>query len=211
LKEEDPNNKDVDNGKDPKKNNRPPKSRQAHVVLLDASAEGQPEFDTTEFQNLEQLQDHFAKTTKEHNRRRIYIMEGLSPDFVAAIGGHFFMEPTFFQRQERTCVWSTEFTPVSDALPQPSLLDPEKSFHLQYCELRQFDKALENRFHFCEDTRRHIGMTTSRQSSTIGIVRRKVSWWSRKPANVNTTDDKPPNGGWDGMWTGPNVFSWRDL
>jgi hypothetical protein len=162
----------------------------ALVVLLDAPATEQPDFTTTEFKSEKDLRKHFQHTTHDHNRRRIYLMEGLAPDYISTMGGHFFMEPTFFQRQERTCVWSNDFTPVSDALPQPSLLDPEKSFHLQYCELRQFNKALENRYFFCERTRRHVGMTASRQKeeSTVGILRRKVSWWSRR------TD----NGGWDG-------------
>lgn len=118
-------------------------------------------------------------------------MEGLAPDYVATIGGHFYMEPTFWLRQERTCVWSNDFTPVSDALPQPSLLNPKKSFHVQYCELRQFNKALESRPFFCKRTRRHVGMTAPRQNAdtTTAILRRKVSWWC---------DDITKNGGWDG-------------
>lgn len=121
------------------------------------------------------------------------MMEGLAPDFVSVIGGHFFMEPTFWLRQERTCVWSNDFTPVSDALPQPSLLNPDKSFHVQYCELREFNKALENKPFFCKRTRRHVGMTAPRhgvdENSTTAIMRRKVSWWC----------DKYDKDGWDGM------------
>ncbi len=150
-----------------------------------------PKFEPKEFVNSAQLRTHFQLASHNHDRRRIYIMEGLAPDFVSIIGGHFFMEPTFFLRQERTCVWSNDFTPVSDALPHPSLLNADKSFHLQYCELRQFSKAIENRYYFCERTRRHVGMTAPRhkEETTTGILRRKVSWWSR------TTE----GGGWDGM------------
>ncbi|KAJ4372020.1 hypothetical protein N0V83_003793 [Neocucurbitaria cava] len=178
LKKADPNNK-----------NGPLKNGNALVVLLDAPATGQPGFNTTEFKSATDLRHHFQNANHEHDHRRIYIMEGLAPDYVSIIGGHFFMEPTFFQRQERTCVWSNDFTPVSDALPQPSLLDPDKSFHLQYCELRQFNKAIENRYYFCQRTRRHVGMTAPRhkEESTMGILRRKVSWWCRETGN----------GGWD--------------
>jgi hypothetical protein len=160
-------------------------------VLLDSPAVGQPDFTKPHsFVNIGELRDHFKHASHNHDRRRIYLMEGLAQDFVSVIGGHFFMEPTFFQRQERTCVWSNEFTPVSDALPQPSLLSPDKTFHLQYCELRQFNKALENRYFFCERTRRHVGMTAPRhkEDSTTGILRRKTSWWCRETEN----------GGWDG-------------
>lgn len=179
LKKADPNNKDV-----------PLRNGNALVVLLDAPSIGQPDFTTTSFKNASDLRNHFGNTSHEHNRRRIYMMEGLAPDYVSVIGGHFFMDPTFFQRQERTCIWSNDFTPVSDALPQPSLLNPDKSFHLQYCELRQFNKALENRYYFCTRTRRHVGMTAPchKEESTTGILRRKVSWWSRETAG----------GGWDG-------------
>ncbi|KAF9699339.1 hypothetical protein EKO04_002683 [Ascochyta lentis] len=179
LKKADPNNK-----------SNPLKLGNALVVLLDSDASGHPEFETTEFVNATELRNHFENAPRNQNRRRIYIMEGLAPDFVAAIGGHFYMEPTFWLRQERTCVWSNDFTPVSDALPQPSLLNPKKSFHVQYCELREFNKALENKPYFCKRTRRHVGMTAPRhgeENTTTAIMRRKVSWW------CETTSE----GGWD--------------
>lgn len=163
------------------------------MVLLEASAEGQPDFKKIEFQNKRKLQDHFEeRILNPTDRRRVYIMEGLATDYISTIGEHFYMDPAFFQRQERTCVWSNEFTPMSDALPQPSLLDPDSSFYLQYCELRQFSKAIENNPHFCKRTRRHVGMTPPRhkEDSTTGILRRKVSWWC-KPATDGAR-------GWDG-------------
>ncbi|EDU50821.1 CorA Mg2+ and Co2+ transporter [Pyrenophora tritici-repentis] len=184
---------------DPNNAKWPLQNGNAHVVFLDSPAIATPKptkrhagFTKTEFRNVNDLEKHFheAKKDENHDRRRIYIMEGLAPDYIAQVGGHFFMDPTFFQRQERTCPWSNDFTPMSDALPQPSLLEPEKAFHLQYCELRTFNKALEpNKYYFCQRTGRHIGMTASRkrEKTTVGILRRKVAWWSRK------TD----NGGWD--------------
>jgi hypothetical protein len=181
LKKSDPNNR-----------TGPHTKRHTRVALLDAPATGQPNYmDPEWFTESAKLREHFQTSPRNHNRRRIYLMEGLATDFVSVIGGHFFMEPTFFQRQERTCVWSNDFTPVSDALPHPSLLDPDRSFHLQYMELRQFDKALENRYYFCQQTRRHVGMTAPRhkEETTTGILRRKISWWCRE------TTAK----GWDGL------------
>ncbi|OAL07083.1 hypothetical protein IQ06DRAFT_288852 [Phaeosphaeriaceae sp. SRC1lsM3a] len=178
LKKADPNNKDG-----------PLKRGNALVALLDSSATGPPDYSKPRFfVNSAELRE-YLETPQQEGRRRIYVMEGLAPDYVSVIGGHFYMDPSFFQRQERTCVWSNEFTPVSDALPQPSLLNPDKYFHLQYCELRQFNKALENRYYFCQRTRRHVGMTAPRhkEESTTGILRRKVSWWCRETAL----------GGWD--------------
>lgn len=188
--------------------------------MLDASATGIPRFTKTEFRDAKKLKLHLQASARDHGRRRIYLMEGLGTDYVSAIGGHFWMSPTFWLRQERTCVWSNDFTPVSDALPQPSLINPESSFHVQYCELREFNMALESLPCFCARTRRHVGMTAPRQfkpkdtdkattksqckdkgeyegddrtngNTTTAIVRRKISWWSEK----NTTA-----GGWDGMF-----------
>jgi hypothetical protein len=135
----------------------------AHVVMLDAAATGPPKFTRTEFRDAAHLKTHLQGSSHDHGRRRIYIMEGLATDYVSAIGGHFWMDPTFWLRQERTCVWSNDFTPVSDALPQPSLINPDQSFHVQYCELREFNKALESLPCFCARTRRHVGMTAPRQ------------------------------------------------
>lgn len=146
LKKQDPNNE-----LNPQRNGNaldPLRNGNALVVLLDASVEGAPVFTTTEFKSANDLQKHFNTTrndTLASPRRRIYIMEGLAKDFISYVGGHFFMDPTFFQRQERTCVWSNDFTPTSDMLPYPSSLDPDCNFHLQYCELRKFSKALLNR------------------------------------------------------------------
>lgn len=177
---------------DPNNSKHPLTDNNALVVLLEAPSSQSVEFEKTEFQNPERLARHFEEVSPSaanHDRRRIYIMEGLAKRYISILGGHFMMNPSFFQRQERTCVWSNEFTPVSDALPHPSLLDPENSFHLQYCELRQFNKAIENKPYFCKRTRRHVGMTPPRhkEDSTTGILRRKVSWWSRKTSA----------GGWD--------------
>ncbi|KAF2187149.1 hypothetical protein K469DRAFT_663185 [Zopfia rhizophila CBS 207.26] len=174
---------------DPKNKDHPLKPGNATVVLLEAPASGQPGFKKQQFKNSSELKRHFHTADHDHSLRRVYIMEGLAQDYISLIGGHFFIDPTFFLRQERTCVWSNKFTPTRDALPQPSLLDPESSFHLQFCELRHFKQKVPNEPYFCHRTGRHVGMNASRQEedSTTAILRRKVSFWCRETTN----------GGWD--------------
>jgi hypothetical protein len=93
LKKSDPNNKAG-----------PLKKGNALVVLLDSPATGRPDYTKPHhFVKSGDLREHFENSPRDHDRRRIYLMEGLAPDYVSVIGGHFFMEPTFFQRQERTC------------------------------------------------------------------------------------------------------------
>jgi hypothetical protein len=183
---------------DPANKGTPLKPGNAKVALLDAPSSGIPTFRRQEFKSNAHLKEHFSTCGKEHNSRRIYIMEGLAPDYIATIGGHFFMDPAFFQRQERSCVWSNKFTPTSDALPPPTSLDPEKMFHLQYCELRQFNKVLPNSPFFCDRTGRHVGMTAGREeeTTTAAILRRKVAWWSTRSSG----------GGWDGNINPPRMF-----
>lgn len=190
---------------DPNNEKYPLTDNNALVVLLEAPANDKVEFEKIEFQNSDKLARHFEEVSpsaESHDRRRIYIMEGLAKKYISILGAHFMMNPSFFQRQERTCVWSNDFTPVSDALPQPSLLDPESSFHLQYCELRQFNKAIQNKPYFCQRTRRHVGMTPPRhkEDSTTGILRRKISWWSRETSG----------GGWDGKSNVVQQDTWTD-
>lgn len=180
LKTADPNNKDL-----------PIPESGAKIVLLQSPAIDPPKFEVVPFESndTEGLEKHLKETSREHGFRRIYIMEGLAKDSIAALGGHFFMEPTFFQRQERTCVWSTEFAPTSDALSQPSLLSPDEHVHLQYCELRSFNEDLDNAPAFCHTTNRHVGMTTLRNGEMVAIMRRKISWWFEKSGD-NGWDSK---------------------
>lgn len=180
LKNGDPNNGPV-----------PIRESGAKVVLLQSPATGLPDFQEVLLKpsNAEGLKTYLEGTSQEPEFRRIYIMEGLAKDSIAALGGHFFMDPTLFQRQERTCVWSNEFAPTSDSLPQPSLLDPERHVHLQYCELRSFDEDLSNVPAYCHKTNRHVGMTALRKGKMVAIMRRKVSWWFEK-SGKNGWDSK---------------------
>ncbi|KAF2109352.1 hypothetical protein BDV96DRAFT_585419 [Lophiotrema nucula] len=177
---------------DPAHKNNQLTNGNATVVLLEASGTGKPRFKRQQFKHIADLKRHLASTDDKHDKRRIYIMEGLAPDFISVLGGHFWMDPWFFQGQERSCVWSSEFTPASDMLPQPSVLQPEKAFRLQYCELRQFPKTMPNVPFFCWRTNRHVGMTPPRKAekSTVAILRRKIAFWSRQTEG---------NKGWDAI------------
>ncbi|OCK85477.1 hypothetical protein K432DRAFT_421743 [Lepidopterella palustris CBS 459.81] len=184
LKKADPKNKE----------NHPLKPGNATVVMLEMLG-GDRGVEKKEFKCALDLQKYFDQeppVNTPNPRRRIYLMEGLAQDYVSVLGKQFYMDPSFFMRQERTCVWSNDFTPISDALPQPSLLQPNKNFLIQYCELRQFDNELSNAPLYCHRTGRHIGMTPARmeEKTTTGILRRKCSFWSRRTNG----------GGWDAVF-----------
>lgn len=168
--------------------------------MLESPARGETKFrrePTGDFKGSKQVNDHFDQRRNcidTEPKNRIYIMEGLAQDYIAAFGGFFMMDPSFWLRQERTCPWSLDFTPTSDALPPPTMLNPDITFMMQYCELREFHKSLPSTPRFCNRTGRHVGMTAARTKteSTVAILRRKVSWWCRKAED---------GGSWDGKHT----------
>jgi hypothetical protein len=61
----------------------------------------------TDFSGAEVLLEHLKCSSAERAAKppssgRIYIMEGLALDYIAALGDHFFIDPRFFMDQERT-------------------------------------------------------------------------------------------------------------
>jgi len=116
---------------------------------------------------------------------RIYIMEGQAPDFVAALGDHFFMDPKFFMDQERTTIWGLSHQGCKQTPYLPSLIDLEKMLALKYYELRDFE-PIEAFSMWCARTHRTISITGNTRPDVhdlkfepIGIVHRKCSFWSQ--------------------------------
>ena len=80
----------------------PLRDGKAHVTMLELEQGKRAR--RTDFVSAAELLAHFR-----HSSRAtwagiccIYIMEGLAPDYIAALGDHFLMEPSFFIGQERT-------------------------------------------------------------------------------------------------------------
>ncbi|TPX07376.1 uncharacterized protein E0L32_002154 [Thyridium curvatum] len=70
------------------------------------------------------LQQHFrtAGVSGASNYSRVYILEGLHPDFVSVLGEHFGMHPSFFVDHERVVVNADVAAKEADTLVLPSLL-----------------------------------------------------------------------------------------
>jgi hypothetical protein len=116
---------------------------------------------------------------------RIYIMEGLAPDFVAALGDHFFMDPKFFMGQERSTIWGWSHEGCKQTPYLPSLIDSEKMFLLKYYELRDFG-PIKTSSMWCARTGRTISVTGNTRPDLhdlnfepIGIGHRKCSFWTQ--------------------------------
>ena len=123
--------------------------------------------------------------------RRIYLVEAWDPEIIGILGEHFQINPTLLVRQYRSGMW--EKTHQAGNTPcLSSTFDPKQSFSITYYEPRFFLppvaefqgptwRAAENLRHISRS--RILG-----QFDGVGIVNRKVSYWSRKSGE----------GGWDG-------------
>jgi hypothetical protein len=149
------------------------------------------------FKNPVEIKTHF-KDRSDGNldqstglHRRIYILEGLDPNYVEAYGSYFFMDPRFFVRQERNDLWNLEDmkSHSHDTPSLTSLIDPERCLRIKYREVRQFGPRLKHWRTTCAVTGRHIAaIGFEGKLDSIGAVARKFSFWSKE--------------GKDGSWDG---------
>lgn len=185
--------------RDLKNRNIPFTDGNAHAALIEfecaASTRGFKTIRRTDFSTASDLGVHLRtaqQSTPPHDiiYRRVYFLEGLGPEYIAVLGGHFDMDPSLFVFQERTNIWNLSGKPVSDEVHLPTWVDdPARELRLKYYEVRVFDTDFDDFALCCFRTGRHIGLTRMYgELSSVGIVRRKCTFWSRKYAD----------GGWDG-------------
>jgi hypothetical protein len=165
---------------------RDPKNRRVHwpapnaqVVLLevkDCSIE-RHNIDFVQASQLRTRLDHLHSLVGKGPYPRIYLVEGLTPDFISVLGTEFNIDPSFFVGHERTIIWNILHDGINDNLPPPSMLAPKKIFQIRYYEVAHFLPGFLNFGAACGATGRHIGVTRlSGRFSSSGIVRRKYSF-----------------------------------
>jgi hypothetical protein len=175
--------------------NIPYTDNNVRLVLLEMQTDGS--FTTTaEFKDPIVLQKHFQTKVKSPGRRAVYILEGIGPGFVGAVGEHFSLHPSMFVEHERVVVMNMTWRGESDGTSLPSVLQSRNHKELRYYEALTFNSQPTSFRWVCGDTGRHIGVSRTlnwvdkREPDTfsdVGVVRRKVGVWSRE------TDD----GGWE--------------
>lgn len=114
------------------------------------------------------------------DRRRVVILEGLNPTFIALLGQHFGLHPSIFVEHERVLVMNMNAGGENDGLPLPSALRPRDHMVMKYHEPMELEPIPSSFRLSCGSSGRHIA--TSRFNgvfSNVGIVRRKCSWWSK--------------------------------
>ena len=195
--------------------------RGARVVLLEATGAGTMRR-AEEFGDAASLAAHLARRAAEDAdaaarrpgspgrapgtpaddtappRRSVYVLEGLGPGFVDALGRHFGLHPAVFAEHERVVVHNQTQAGESDGPALPSSLRGRRHLALRYYEVLAFSEAPRSFRWVCADTGRHVGVSRDLRWETnqkeeidrfldVGIVRRKCGVWHRVRRD----------GGWD--------------
>lgn len=121
--------------------------------------------------------------------RRVFILEGLHPDYIAALGGHFKMHPSMFVDHERVIVISPFMEQGSDTFGLPSAAQTMEHRTFKYFEPIALPRNVQGCFKMCcAETGRHIAVTRVKgRFLDVGVLRRKCTIWRRET----------PGGGWD--------------
>lgn len=155
---------------------------------LDGSSFGKPvEHDAASLHAY--LKDQPA-TPAPAKRRRVFILEGLHPDYIATLGGHFKMHPSMFMDHERVIVISPFNEQRSDTFGLPSAAQTMEHRTLKYFEPIALPRNVQGCFKMCcAETGRHIAVTRVKgRFLDVGVLRRKCTIWRR---------EIPGGGGWD--------------
>jgi hypothetical protein len=125
--------------------------------------------------------------------RRIFLLEGLHPSYVAELDRELKIDPRVWFRHQRVAVWEKTIFNAGNSPRLPSVLAEEGSFCLDYCQLMHLNLVSQDFTLRCAENERHIassrqGGVGGREFDGIGMVHRKASFWSQKL----------DNGGWTG-------------
>lgn len=125
--------------------------------------------------------------------RQIFLLEGLHPSYVTELGQKLEVDPRVWLRHQRVAVWEKAVFNAGNSPRLPTVSAEEGSFCLDYCQLMHLNVTSQDFTLRCAENERHIassrqGQVSGREFDGIGMVHRKISFWSHKL----------DNGGWIG-------------
>ncbi|OCK89139.1 uncharacterized protein K441DRAFT_681398 [Cenococcum geophilum 1.58] len=155
----------------------------SRVKIITFNVNGVPE--EAKDYNAKELDTFLSNPPQDPSKppRRLFLLEGLSPEYVAVFGSHFPIDPTFFMQHQRTALWEGRHRAGNTPM-LASLKDPETSFMIEYSELLYFIDTPQIRSLRNPNDNRHINLSRKPKISTdldqVGIMHRKASFWSQK-------------------------------
>ena len=142
-------------------------------------------------QDLQNFLQETSNATDSGTARRLYLVEAWDPEIIGVLGEHFQINPTLLVRQYRSGMWE-KIHEAGNTPCLPSTFDTKQSFSITYYEPRFFlprTAELQGSAWRAAENFRHISLSRILGDfDGVGIVHRKVSYWSRRKVS----------GGWDG-------------
>jgi hypothetical protein len=136
------------------------------------------------------IEESLAQAQGPALRRQLYLLEGPRPDHAAAMEKHFKIQPSFFKKHARASEREVDHRAKETPL-LPSLVDPQKTWCLDYHVLRSFEHDWKSHWVRCAENGRRLELSRINGGlDETGIIGRKASYWAQKYEN----------GGWDGMF-----------
>lgn len=152
------------------------------------------------------MHDNPASESRRQNKRRLFILEDLEPDYVDALGDALGVDPLVFCEQMNTWNFSD-----SRSIPHrglPSMANPGQSFTLRYYEFRTLEdpssvRQLSIQMTFAVNRRKYEkwrdidlpSFNGNGSDNRHGFVRRCASFWT---SQGQSTSAGRPTEGWDG-------------
>jgi hypothetical protein len=134
-----------------------------------------------DFQDATEFKNFMANIPANTPSRRLYLLEGVGPDYIATIGEHLNIDPAFFLRHQRTALWEGRHK-AGNTAKLASAEHPWSNFFMEYAELLYFVDIPNSRSLRNPNDNRHINMSKmpiyAADLDRVGIMHRKASFWS---------------------------------
>ena len=159
------------------------------VLALHLNADGscQPSIEYCDASLLAtHLKQQAAATAKDDMpSRAVYLLEGLSRDFIGVLGEHLQLHPSVFMDHEKLAPVGDRFIREGGGLPfLPSAVHGRDHVSIKYHEPRELSSLPTDFRNICETTGRTIAVTRLMGEFTnVGICRRKCTFWSKADAS----------------------------
>lgn len=140
-----------------------------------------------------------TNTTGDECKGRLYILEDLSKAYISALGSHFNLDPMLFVRHSFTPVYSRTIQKEFERQPPwmlQSLFSTQaesEALTLLYYEMRELGiKRMDReiRWETCANVVRTIVQNGRERENKPGLVRRNVTFWSRRNDGSGPWDGK---------------------
>ncbi|KAF2433912.1 hypothetical protein EJ08DRAFT_731078 [Tothia fuscella] len=133
------------------------------------------------------IKGSFSPANNTSPRKVLYLLEGPHPDHVTTLEEHFKIQQSFFMKHKRSSERGGDHRAKETPL-LPSLIDPQKTWCLDYHALRLFDNNWTSNSVRCAENERHLELSRINGGlDETGIIGQKASYWLK---NYD-------NGGWE--------------